>query len=294
MKARLPLLFCLILGLALTASAQRANTQEAADAILKSLQFKQGRIVLGQGLATVEVPSGLRFLSGPDANKVLVNLWGNPPSEEPLGMLLPAEVSPLADNSWAVVISFVDDGYVKDEDAEKIDYKQLLAEMQQGTRDGNKERIKQGYQPIELIGWAAPPRYDRIAKKLYWAKELSFGDKAERSLNYNIRILGRRGVLVLNAIAAIEQLGEIEQNAPQILAAVDFNPGERYADFSAQRGDKVASYGIGALVAGGIAAKLGLFKGLWIALLAAKKFIIIGVVAISGWIAKTFKRVTRV
>jgi uncharacterized membrane-anchored protein len=84
------------------------------------------------------------------------------------------------------------------------------------------------------------------------------------------------------------QLPEIEKNTPQILAAIDFNPGNRYADFSEAAGDKVASYGIAALVAGGVAAKLGLFKGLWIALLGAKKFIIIGVVALVAWVGRFF------
>ena len=116
--------------------------------------------------------------------------------------------------------------------------------------------------------------------KLYWAKQLKFGGGNEDTLNYNIRILGRRGVLVLNAVAAMSQLPEIERNAPKILAALDFNPGNRYADFSEASGDKVASYGIAALVAGGVAAKLGLFKGLWVLLLGAKKFVIIGVVAL--------------
>ena len=287
-------LFLALFSLGPSAFAQKASTQAEADAIISSLQFREGQIVLGQNLATVNLPPGLRYLSGADANKVLVNLWGNPPSDEPLGMFLSANVSPIDRGSWAVVISFVDDGYVKDADAEKIDYTKLLAEMQKGIRDGNKERINQGYQPIQLIGWAAPPRYDRVAKKLYWAKELTFGNEPEHSLNYNIRILGRRGVLVLNAVAGIEQLPEVEQATPEILAAVDFNPGERYADFNPNRGDKVASYGIGALIAGGVAAKLGLFKGLWIAALAAKKFIIIGVIAISGWIVRTFKKITKV
>lgn len=42
----------------------------------------------------------------------------------------------------------------------------------------------------------------------------------------------------------------------------------------------LSTYGIAALVAEGIAAKLGFFKGLWVALFAAKKFIIIGIIAL--------------
>jgi len=141
---------------------------------------------------------------------------------------------------------------------------------------------------MELIGWAEPPRYDSATHKLYWAKELKFGNATGNTLNYNIRMLGRRGVLVLNAVASMDQLSQIEQKTPEILSAIDFNPGNRYADFSAASGDKVATYGLAALVAGGVAAKLGLFKGLWVLILGAKKFIIIAALAVAAWFRKLF------
>ena len=71
----------------------------------------------------------------------------------------------------------------------------------------------------------------------------------------------------------------IDAQTPQILGMVDFKEGSRYADFD-PKVDKVAKYGIATLVAGGAlaaAAKFGLLKGLWIFILAAKKFIIIAI-----------------
>ena len=266
----------------------RPKNREEAEALASALKFQRGEVVLKNGLATLKVPEGVEFLDGRDAQTVLVKLWGNPPMPDPLGLLMPVNMGPLSPDSWAVIITYEEEGYVKDKDAEKIDYTDLLKKMQKDTRAANTEREKQGYPAIELVGWAAPPRYDKAAHKLYWAKQLKFGGGNEDTLNYNIRILGRRGVLVLNAVAAMAQLPEIESNAPKILAAIDFNPGNRYADFSEASGDKVASYGIAALVAGGVAAKLGLFKGLWVLLLGAKKFVVIGVVALTAFIRKLF------
>jgi uncharacterized membrane-anchored protein len=266
----------------------RPKNREEAEALVSTLKFQQGVVTLKDGLATLKVPDGLRFLNGHDAGVVLVKLWDNPPMPDPLGLIMPADAGPLDPNAWAVIVTYEAEGYVKDEDAEKIDYADLLREMQKDTREASKEREKQGYPAIELVGWAAPPHYDKAVHKLYWAKQLKFSGSDENTLNYNIRILGRRGVLVLNAVAGMSQLPEIEQNAPKILAAIDFNPGHRYADFSEAAGDKVASYGIAALVAGGVAAKLGFFKGLWVAILAAKKFVIIGVVALAAWLRKLF------
>ncbi len=180
-------------------------------------------------------------MNGRDAHTVLVTLWGNPPMPDPLGLLMPVNAGPLNPDSWAVIITYEEEGYVKDKDAEKIDYADLLKQMQKDTFEANKEREKQGYSKVELVGWAAPPHYDQGVHKLFWAKQLKFGDEKEDTLNYNIRILGRRGVLVLNAVSTMSQLPEIERNAPKILAAIDFNPGNRYADFSEASGDKVAS-----------------------------------------------------
>ena len=267
---------------------ERPKTRDDAEALAAKLHYQRGEVVLKDGLATLKVPDGIEFLNGRDAHTVLVTLWGNPPMPDPLGLLMPINVGPLNPESWGVIVTYEEEGYVKDKDAEKIDYADLLKQMQKDTREANKQREKEGYAPIELVGWAAPPRYDKELHKLYWAKQLKFSGGGEDTLNYNIRILGRRGVLVLNAVAAMSQLPEIEANAPKILAAIDFNPGNRYADFSEASGDKVASYGIAALVAGGVAAKLGLFKGLWIFLLGAKKFVIIAVVAVAAWVRKLF------
>jgi uncharacterized membrane-anchored protein len=279
---------CLAVSIVAGYGQDRPKTKEEAQALAAGLKFQEGEIVLKNGLATLRVPDGLRFLNGQDAQTVLVKLWGNPPMSEPLGLLMPVNAGPLNPDSWAVIITYDEEGYVKDQDAEKIDYADLLKQMQKDTREVNKERAKQGYATVELVGWAQPPHYDKAVHKLYWAKQLKFSDGDQDTLNYNIRILGRRGVLVLNAVAAMPQLPEIERNAPKILAAIDFNPGHRYADFSEAAGDKVASYGIAALVAGGVAAKLGLFKGLWVFLLAAKKFVIIGVVALGAFLRKLF------
>lgn len=286
------LLICLVLlATATFAVAQdHPKSREEAEALISTLKFQQGQVVLKDGLATLNVPQGFRYLNGADANKIIVNLWGNPPGQQPLGLLMP-DVNPLSRNAWAVIITYSEDGYVKDDDAAKIDYNNLLAQMKKSIHDANDGRSKQGYKTMELIGWAEPPRYDSATHKLYWAKELKFENEAANTLNSNIRILGRRGVLVLNAVAGMDQLSEIEQKTPEILSAIDFNQGNRYADFK-PGSDKIATYGLAALVAGGVAAKLGFFKMIWVGILAAKKFIVIAAVAVVAWFRKLFGKKT--
>ncbi|MEI6195991.1 MAG: DUF2167 domain-containing protein [Verrucomicrobiota bacterium] len=261
--------------------------------LVKNLKYQQGSIDLRGGLATLTVPKEFNFLGPDDAETVLVKLWGNPPSDDkPLGLLIPADMSPLSTNCWVVTIDYNEDGFVKDDDASKINYDDLLAKMRKGVAASNQERKKEGYPTVELLGWAAPPHYDAATHKLYWAKKLKFEGEEADTLNYSIRMLGRKGVLELNAIASVDQFTEIDAQTPQILGMVDFKEGSRYADFD-PKVDKVAKYGIATLVAGGalaLAAKAGFFKVILVALLAAKKFIIIGVIALVAIVKKFFKR----
>jgi uncharacterized membrane-anchored protein len=291
MKIPALLLSASILLLGLFAHGQDQDAIAKAKKLADSLRYQKGEVTLRGGLAKIHVPSGFRYLDPADAGTVLSKIWGNPPNPNTLGMLVPADLSVASPDGWAVIITYDEDGYVKDDEAAKIDYNQLLKQMQDGTKEANEERKKQGYPPIDLIGWATPPRYDKATHKMYWAKELKFGDSTDSTLNYNIRILGRRGVLVLNAVASMGQLREIETVAPQIIAMVDFQEGHRYADFNIST-DKVATYGLAGLVAGGILAKAGFFKLLIPVLLAAKKFVIIGIVAISAFFKKLFGKKT--
>ena len=281
--------------LSVTCLLQAANPETDADAearkaelkpLAERLKYQEGKITIGDGLATLSLPENFRYLDPAGSQILLSGLWGNP-SAETLGVIVPKGFDPFADDAWCVVVDFQEDGYVKDDDAEKIDYNDLLKEMKADTRAASKARAKQGYPSIDLVGWASSPRYDKSTHKFYWAKELKFGDSEENTLNYNLRLLGRRGILVLNAVANMSQFADIEKATPEILAMVDFNEGHRYADYK-PGSDKVASYGLAALVAGGVAAKTGLFKGIFMAILAMKKFAIVAVIALFAGIQKLF------
>jgi len=262
-------------------AARLAELRRLAD----SVHYQTGVVNLGGSLARLTLPEGYRYLNPADTATVLERLWHNPRQKETLGMITPPGFHPLRLDSWSVLLTYAEDGYVKDDDASKIDYNDLLVKMKEGTRQANEARQKAGYPPMELVGWAAPPRYDGAAHKLYWAKEIRFGNEPQNTLNYNIRILGRRGVLVLNAISGMSQLRKVEAATPKLLSMVDFQEGSRYADFR-QGTDKVATYGLAALVAGGLAAKAGLLKGIWVAILAMKKLVLVAVLALAACLKK--------
>lgn len=258
--------------------------QAWAKGIWDSLDRQIGEIKLDNAVATLNVPDNFYFLNASDAEKVLVDIWGNPPGQSTLGMLFPSEMTPFDEGSWAVTIEYEEDGYVSDDDADEIDYFKLLDQMKSDVNDASRERVKQGYEEIELIGWAAAPYYQKESHKLHWAKELRFGDRPVNTLNYNIRVLGRKGVLVLNFIAQINQKNLIDSELETVLAMAEFDTGNTYSDFDPDI-DDVAAYGIGALVAGKLIAKTGLLAAAFIFL---KKFAIIFIIAIGAFLKKLF------
>lgn len=254
-----------------------------------SLSWQTGTIPLPNGTATLNLSEAFRYLGPQDAERVLVDAWGNPPGGNSLGMVFPAHLNPTDEKAWGVIISFTGDGHVSDSDAESINYDELLKDLQERAQSTNEERAQQGYGTVNLVGWAEHPIYDNVAKKMYWAKEIAFSDSPENTLNYDVRILGREGVLVMQAIASMSQLDDVKPGMDELLTMADFNAGHRYADFNPTT-DKTAAYGLAALVAGGVAAKMGLFAKLFALIIAFKKIIIAVVV---GLVMLAFKLIKR-
>src|SRR3954462_12703073 len=146
------------------------------DSIESSFSYKKGEIELGNHLAAINIPQGFKFLDGQQSEKVIYDLWGNPRgNDKVLGMIFPDSGTVLNSGSWAFVITYDEIGYVKDKDADEINYDEMMAKMKIEAEQANAERVKQGYHAMHMIGWAEKPYYDKNKKVLYWAKEIQFG-----------------------------------------------------------------------------------------------------------------------
>jgi uncharacterized membrane-anchored protein len=289
-KSACAALAAIVLSFAPFAFAQTPASADAAAQLktfMTSLKFRSGDVAVSEAEARFHLGSQFRYLEQADARRVLEELWGNPPDESILGLIVPTAVPLDSEKSWAVVVTYSDEGYVSDEDAAKTDYNALLAELKKATQEENAARKDAGYEAVDLVGWAVPPRYDAASKKLYWAKEIAFQGNDQHTLNYDVRVLGRRGFLSLNAVAGMSELRAVQGGMQQLLPMAEFNSGARYADYDSSN-DKLAGYGIAALIGGGIAAKTGLLAKLGVLLLAAKKFIVFLVVGLVAGIRKLF------
>jgi uncharacterized membrane-anchored protein len=257
------------------------------DSVQKAMKYETGKIELSNGITNLNVPKGFKFLNVEQSNYVLSTLWGNPPQKGILGIIFPEKSSPIDEGSYAFIITYDDMGYVKDDDADKINYDDLLKQIQKEEIEENKERMTQGYGSINMMGWASKPFYDKQNKVLHWAKELKFSEADGNTLNYEVRILGRKGVLSMNAVAKMSELDSVKKNIDKVLAMPSFKEGNTYKDFDSKT-DNIAAWTIGGLVAGKILLKVGFWAVIGKFLIAGWKFILLGFAAVVAGIKKFF------
>jgi uncharacterized membrane-anchored protein len=275
------LVCALVLDLLIGQSPVAAVPQRSDEQIkqeMAGLAWQRGPVEGRIGsVASIKVGDGQAFLDGPNTRRFL-ELNGNPPRDERYVL-----VSPRSD--WFAVFFFENAGYVKDD--EKLDPAALLASLQQGDKASNAERERLGMTPLHTEGWHVLPHYDPTTKRLEWGVRLRGGSEERTVVNYSIRLLGRRGVMHAILVSDPESLDRDIAEFKTALGGYEFLSGERYSEFRA--GDRVAEYGLAALVLGGAAAvatKSGFGK-------AIGKFVVVGVAALGSAIVALFRRLTR-
>lgn len=246
------------------------------------------KITLGSNLATLDLPDGYVFLNAAET-KALLKASNGVTFEGALGLIAPA-----GPDDFSVLIQFEDIGYVEDHDAAKLDANAIFSSLKEGNDEANEERKENGFPPLDLLKWSDLPHYDTKLHHVIWG--LVVRGQRGTSINFNTRILGRKGVLSLNLVAKEDKIEQYKPRLRDLLAKTTFNEGQRYADFKAGE-DKTAAGGITGLIIGGSALALGSkvmklgilakFSKFFVSIfLAFKKFFILIIAGIAGLFRK--------
>ena len=288
-KATLTILTCIAFATASFANAYGDSTDlklkqihAFQDSVTKAMKYQKGTIVLPANIVKLNVPEGFKYLDVEQSKYVVEELWGNPPQENLQGMLFPENSDPFSDSSYAYIVTYSPIGYVKDNDAKDIDYDDLMKQMKKDDIEENKTRQEMCLASLYTVGWAAKPFYDEKKKVLHWALDLRSDGEEEHTLNYKVISLGRKGMLTMNAIGSVNQLGMIRADVAKVLNMAEFTEGNKYSDFDSNI-DEVAAWTVGGLVAGKMLLKAGFFAKFW-------KLILLGGVAVIGAIARFVKK----
>ena len=254
---------------------------------LDLLQGQTGTVTFPECHAHINVPDELQFLDKEQGKKLLVQYWSNSEDkmDKLLGVMVPRSAQCFYQVTVAYVIEYDNCGYIKDDDAKSIDYDELLDQLRKSFEEESKALPQD--EKITLRGWAVPPKYIQESHVLVWAKSISFG--TNEVVNYDMRVLGKDGLVSINAVSSPDNLEEIDSKGNDIINTFSYDKGYMYAEFDPKR-DRVSDWTIGGLIAGGILAKSGLLAKLGILLLKFWKLLIVGIVALGAGVAKLFGR----
>jgi uncharacterized membrane-anchored protein len=269
-------LFGAVIAALLCLSARDAVAQ--SDSLFERIEWVDGPSEANIGSnAKMMVPEGCRF-TGKAGARLFMELTQNPPNDQNEGVLLCPAANP-SEDPWFVVFSYDPSGYVRDDESAKLDADKILGVLRKGTEASNKERRSRGWSTLSIDGWVRPPFYDTATHNLTWSMKAT--SEGVAVVNHSVRLLGRSGVLQANLVIGPEQLETAVPAFDAVINETSFLTGHTYAEW--REGDKIAAYGLTALVAGGVAAKFGLLGKLW-------KLIAVGAAGVLAWIRSLFGR----
>ncbi len=265
------------------AAQAEAEAGAEAEKLFDSIEWQKGPLDADLGTqGTLKVPEGMLFADG-DGARAFLRATQNIPSGLEIGMVLRPGSEQQAE--YFVIFSFHDEGYIKDDEKDDLDGAALLESLREGMKEANKERQKNHWPQLLSIDWQLPPRYDEASHNLTWATLPRFDNGA--SVNHTTRILGRRGYVMADLVVDPADHADAAATYAGLLQGFKYREGESYAEYRA--GDKVAEYGLTALVVGGVGAaawKSGLLGKLW-------KLIVVGVVALGAGLKRLYGALTR-
>lgn len=278
-----------LLFLPFGASAQNAAAQQEIEAAMKAAyaaaQEGPADVKLGDQ-AVVHLPESMFFVPRIQADRLMA-AYGNGKDPSLLGVVMPKS----DDDDWVITVNFDKAGYIKDDDAKNWNVSELLDSLRDGTEESNVERKKRDFPELVMDGWVEAPKYDSNTQRLVWSVAVKHkGDSANDNptVNYNTYALGRDGYITLDLITQKNLVPKDKTAVLTLLDNLKYVEGKRYADFNSST-DKVAEYGLAALVAGVAAKKLGLFAVIAAFLAKFAKVGILAAAALGGGLWKRFR-----
>ena len=271
-----------------TEEQRRAEARAAWNAAVAAGAIgPQDVALVDQG--TFSVPEGIFFIPKREGARLMRALGNTVNGDVFLGLVATRRNG----ERWIAELDFVKDGYIRDGEARNWEPDALLANLKEGTERDNADRRERGFPEMEIVGWIEKPSYDAATHRLVWSLSLKAKNAApgqDATVNYNTYLLGREGYFALDFVTDAARVEAEKPIARDLLAHLSFSPGKRYEDFNEDAGDKVATYGIAALVGGIAAKKLGLLALLAAFAIKFVKLIALGAIAIVAFVSRLFKR----
>ena len=181
---------------------------------------------------------------------------------------------------YTIYLDYVDEGYIKLDDWEKVSPTNLLKQMNETAKSNAEYLKKMNLEYTTKIDWIFKPTLNKENNSVSYSYKVTWSSGIETMESKNL-ILGKKGHLesafVINYREDLNFKAESEFSK-DFVNGVIFQDGFKHSDY--KPGDKIAAAGIGGLVAGSLGvkalAKTGLLAKLlkfWWILLAPLAFL---------------------
>jgi uncharacterized membrane-anchored protein len=274
-----PVLVLLLAAFTTTTTASADIDPETAK-LFQSIEWLEGPATGALGdKATVQIPAGMAF-TGKDGTKKWMAATHNLYDESMLGVVVPKDENA----GWWAVFDYNDVGHISDSEKDKLNADDILKTLKENNDEANKELKKRGWRTVELVGWEKPPFYDTRTNNLTWSVRIR-SESGREGVNHSVRLLGREGYMSADLVLSPEELASAIPAYESLLGGFTYTEGHRYAEY--RKGDKLATYGLAALVAGGagaVAMKTGLLAKFW-------KLIVVAVLGLFAAVKRFFKTI---
>lgn len=204
--------------------------------------------------ASITVPQGYLYIPPKETADFMHYLGNGSLNKGIAGMIISSDLS----FDSFILINYRDIGHIYDSKASRLKADLLLKIIKEKAEESNKERVRHNVDALEIRGWEDTPTYSAAAHRLEFTILTKEGSIDEA--NFVDIYLGRKGIVTFKMITPYSTLNINKAVAKQIIDTFNYNEGNRYEDFRVNT-DKVANYGLAALVTGIIAKKTGLLAG---------------------------------
>jgi len=265
------------LGLALLSTVTLVAVASHAEEGIE-LPWRPGPMTapIGTSLAQIELSESYVFLDA-DGTRKFMEATQNPVSGIEMATVMPTD----PEQEWFLIFEYEPVGYVSDDEKDSLDADAMLASIREGTEAANEERRRRGWGTMTIVGWQEEPFYDWETNNLTWSIIGEAG--GTENVNRTIKLLGRHGVMTATLVSSPEMLQLAAALTDTLLTEYAYIPGSTYAEYVPGT-DKLATYGLTALVVGGGAAALiksGLLARIW-------KPLVVAFVALGAGIKRMF------
>lgn len=236
-------------------SAQSPVVASASPGDQQDLPWQEsGRGMIG-ALASIAASPDARYLPGIQSARFL-SMKGNPRQTGQRVIAPP-------DGSWFATYSYEPSGHIDDRDVLRAD--DLMRSLLRDEEAANTRRAEIGLPALRITGWEMEPQYDSSTNSLQWGLRIR-SDDGQEILNRTVRILGREGYVSGTLVTRQGMTTPAIMAFDAVNRTVRFERGSSYMEF--QEGDRIAQYGMSALVTGGVGAvaiKTGAAQGMFAA-----------------------------